>query len=152
MKSCWNDWIDCFFILYSQQTFRNPEVSSMTQVPGLNQNQVDSSYMNLHDVIMRQKAHCYLPLMDILTTIFGNYIKALSLILKLLSIPPLTSRRLEPFCKLFFGPLETSYNQECSKFITQYPGKRIITSDIVKLSYFLRHVIVPLPYRTLLMD
>jgi hypothetical protein len=43
----------------------------------------------------------------------------------LLTIPPHTSHKLQPLDKTFFGPLKTHYNEECSKFMTNNPGKRI---------------------------
>jgi hypothetical protein len=51
----------------------------------------------------------------------------------LLTIPPHTSHKLQPLDKTFFGPLKTHYNEECSKFMTNNPGKRITLYHVASL-------------------
>lgn len=60
-------------------------------------------------------------------------LKARELGIHLLTIPPHTSHRLQPLDRTFFGPLKTFYNQECSTFMTNNPGKRITVYDIAEL-------------------
>ncbi|XP_031344548.1 uncharacterized protein LOC116171711 [Photinus pyralis] len=60
-------------------------------------------------------------------------LKARELGIQLLTIPPHTSHRLQPLDRTFFGPLNIFYNQECSRFMTNNPGKRISVYDIAEL-------------------
>lgn len=51
----------------------------------------------------------------------------------MITIPPHTSHKSQPLDRTFYGPLKTSYEQECNKFMVNNPGKRITPYDIAEL-------------------
>ena len=52
----------------------------------------------------------------------------------MLSIPPFTSHRLQPFDRTFFGSLKTYYNQEIEKWLLNHPSRRVSHFDVVRIS------------------
>lgn len=52
---------------------------------------------------------------------------------KLLTLPPHTSHKLQPLDKSVYGPLKTFYNESCRKFLLNNPGGRISIYDIPEI-------------------
>lgn len=50
-----------------------------------------------------------------------------------LTLPPHTSHRMQPLDLTFHGPLKTAYNKECESYMTNNPGAKITTFDVVGL-------------------
>lgn len=53
--------------------------------------------------------------------------------IKVISIPPHTSHRLQPLDVCFFAPLKIAYNQECDRYIKTKQYEKILQTDIADL-------------------
>lgn len=53
--------------------------------------------------------------------------------IKVVSVPPHTSHRLQPLDVGFFGPLKSAYNQECDRYIKARKHEKILQTDIAEL-------------------